>query len=450
MEKRENQVIPSSERSQDMEVNFGRRRFFKASAIGATLGVAALTTNKKAFAAKTVQAAVTEEHDEFPVKIAKDYKRFPQRNTVFARAMRGETPELEKNFQKFLSSDFALMGEGDRSILEKEPGWSAIEKALEVAAWAVEDKMNFGSKFGVPQCPYYAWEGPTSHVEHRFDSKVEASKVVKKAAKTLGASLVGITPYDERWTYDPLYNALENKDIPAEFPFKPKSVVVLALEMDYERMATAPSWLECSAVAEQYSRMATVGFSVATFLRSLGYKSFAVGNDVALSVPYAVASGLGEAGRNGIVLTYEYGPRVRLVKVFTELELAYDKPKTFGVRDFCERCQRCADACPGKAIPKDEKPSFKVQNKSNNHGVEKWAIDAEKCCKYWGEMSGDCGVCITSCPYNKPDFWHHKMVVWATRAAPGPLHGLLREMDIVFGYGNTFDKKALLQWWDKG
>jgi hypothetical protein len=30
---------------------------------------------------------------------------------------------------------------------------------------------------------------------------------------------------------------------------------------------------------------------------------------------------------------------------------------------------------------------------------------------------------------------------------PGPVHSFMREMDIVFGYGNTFDEKAVKKFW---
>jgi epoxyqueuosine reductase QueG len=106
--------------------------------------------------------------------------------------------------------------------------------------------------------------------------------------------------------------------------------VAIAVEMDYETIALSPSSLEGAATGLGYSRMSSVGYSVATFIRALGYRAFANGNDVSLSIPYAIAAGLGELGRHGMLITPEYGPRVRLVKVFTELELKPDKPKTFG------------------------------------------------------------------------------------------------------------------------
>ena len=73
-------------------------------------------------------------------------------------------------------------------------------------------------------------------------------------------------------------------------------------------------------------------FSIlAEFIRILGYKAIPMGNDTSLSIPLAIDAGLGELGRHGLLITPEYGPCVRLCKVFTDLPLEPDKPIQFGV-----------------------------------------------------------------------------------------------------------------------
>lgn len=49
-------------------------------------------------------------------------------------------------------------------------------------------------------------------------------------------------------------------------------------------------------------------------------------NDTALAIPYAIKAGLGEYGRHGLLITPEYGPRVRIGKIFTDMPLAHDVP----------------------------------------------------------------------------------------------------------------------------
>ena len=83
----------------------------------------------------------------------------------------------------------------------------------------------------------------------------------------------------------------------------------------------------------------------------------------------------------------------------------------------------------------------------NNSGVDKWYLDAKSCFEYWCKGNNSCASCITSCPYNKPEFWHHRMVDKLNTIMPDKLHSLMREMDILFGYGNTFDEKAVKKFW---
>ena len=63
-------------------------------------------------------------------------------------------------------------------------------------------------------------------------------------------------------------------------------------------------------------------------------------------VPMAIDAGLGELGCHGILITRNFGRRVRISKVFTDLPLMPDKSVEFGVREMCEFCRKCAKACP--------------------------------------------------------------------------------------------------------
>ena len=74
-------------------------------------------------------------------------------------------------------------------------------------------------------------------------------------------------------------------------------------------------------------------------------------NDTALVIPFAIKAGVGEYARNQMVITPEFGPRLRFSKILTNMPLARDSPHANGVRAFCDICTKCAGACPVKALP---------------------------------------------------------------------------------------------------
>ena len=72
-------------------------------------------------------------------------------------------------------------------------------------------------------------------------------------------------------------------------------------------------------------------------------------NGLQISIRHAaVAAGLGELGYMGIVLTPEYGSRIRFAAILTRLELEPD-PMYDGPR-LCNNCGICAKVCPTGAL----------------------------------------------------------------------------------------------------
>jgi reductive dehalogenase len=442
----------------------------KLGALGTLVAGAAVGTAPTAVAGKSIEKEIKKNkvkaHDDFPYQIDPDYKPFDQRKQIFTQGFMRTNPHLAKVAKEYMDSIHLL---GDPKLGE---GYTQVDHALREGAGALMKYTTDFSAAAIPGHGILNWAQKkkpngmfdpivVAHKKHKFSSKSEATEAIKRAAKLYGADLVGITKNDPRWNYTPVVDftkGWEGKDPTinwSEFPFKPKSVIVLAFEMDYEAMATAPSLVEEGATMEGYSRMSKTAFQMSVFLKNLGYQSVPCTNDTALSVPYAIAAGLGEASRIGILVTYKYGPRVRLAKVFTDFDFVeYDKPQTFGVFEFCKRCKRCADACPSNSIPFDDEPTWKPTHKNahfetSNPGVYKWYLDGVSCWEYWAKNHGDCGSCIAACPYNKPDFWHHRLVDRISALLPGTTHSFMKEMDKVFGYGNVADKKAVRQFWSK-
>jgi len=442
-----------------------RRDFFKIGAVGAAAGTLSLiSTPKKLMAEKTAKAtknALIKTHNSVPNKIRADYKPMHQKDNLFGQALSMKRPDWAQKFMQF----------GREMHDNDKPGYTQADQALEFGAHALNATATGMSSACIPNVGLYGWEQKTtgnphnpldhnyvSKEKYEFKSRQQATDYIKRAARLYGADLIGITPRDERWDYASFLNPHRHDGGEKvfgweEFPFKPKSVIVLAFEMDYEGVAAAPSYIGSAAPGEGYSQMAKTAFQLSVFIKQMGYQAVAAGNDLGLSVPYAVAAGLGEVGRNGCLVSYKYGPRVRIAKIYTDFDLVeYDKPQAFGVAEFCDRCKRCADACPSKAITFADKPTFEPDYGTpdtwvNNPGVQKYYSNSEKCFDFWIESNSDCTSCITSCPYNKPDFWHHELVDSISALMPGPVHNFMREMDIVFGYGDTYDEKAVEKFW---
>lgn len=61
----------------------------------------------------------------------------------------------------------------------------------------------------------------------------------------------------------------------------------------------------------------------------------------------AVSCGMGEIGRNNLLLTPEFGPHQRLCALVTEAPLQADSRRNVAL---CTGCGRCAEACPSGAL----------------------------------------------------------------------------------------------------
>lgn len=127
----------------------------------------------------------------------------------------------------------------------------------------------------------------------------------------------------------------------------------------------------------------------------------------------ATLAGLGFIGRSTLVITPEYGPRVRWITVLTDLELEPDKPFT---KDLCSEqplCRNgglCIRACPYSAIipgpSQGVEPGKKViYNKCVVAHEFDPVLDTtwEKHIRRVSERGfAECTKCNVACPYGKP------------------------------------------------
>ncbi len=370
--------------------------------------------------------------------IQEDFERFNQKSDVFRRSWWDDRIRSEKARLFYATYREPL------KTFRKADGFTQKDYALRNAAWHVSDlftelkededrREGFSDEFSLYR------GGAPERIE--AGSPEDAAAEIKQVVKTFGADLVGVTRFDQRWMYVNKFSDMSKREKPQEIPEGMTSVIVTAQSMDHDLIRTVPSALSGAATGHGYSRDAMVVIALAQYIQNLGYRAVASMNDTSLAIPTAIHAGLGEYGRLGLLITKEFGPRVRLGKVFTDMPLAHDVPISFGVKEFCEGCRRCTDSCPVKAIPGGD-PSTDRHNESNIRGVSKWSVDGEKCFGYWTAQNTDCSICVRVCPYNK-DYtkWRFRVGRWL---AGTPLRKFMLWLDVKLGYGKRMAPK---DWW---
>lgn len=104
-----------------------------------------------------------------------------------------------------------------------------------------------------------------------------------------------------------------------------------------------------------------------------------------LSIKYAAyCVGLGNFGMNHLLITKDYGPRIRMTTILTDAPLEAEGKEAVlpFINEKCKSCMKCIEICPADAIFADGN------------------IDRQKCAQYmFSELGGlRCGLCIKVCP----------------------------------------------------
>lgn len=363
-------------------------------------------------------------------------KRFNQKNDIFSRAVWDDTINPKKFFASYDIANYSP---------KKSKGFDHWDFAFRNASWHLTDTVGErnieknGSVEGFTD--YYSTGTPPSPTKVKLVSPEMATARIKRAAKMFGAGMVGICKVDERWVYSHNFNRKSQSATVLDLPEHMKYAIMLIIPMDYDLSKTFPAALSGAATGIGYSYGLNCAVSLAQFITNLGYDAIASLNDTALSIPMAIEAGLGEYGRNGLLITPEFGPNVRIAKVFTDLPLVLDEATEFGVEKFCTTCDKCAKGCPVKAIPNGA-PEAAAPNISSHQGIKKWTVNAEKCFKFWVNMNTDCAICIRVCPYNK-DYskWWNRVGI---KLANSPFRKLMNKLDSMMKFGKRITAE---EWW---
>ncbi len=138
-------------------------------------------------------------------------------------------------------------------------------------------------------------------------------------------------------------------------------------------------------------------------LHTQGFKS-----RISLSIPLKPAAtqcGLGYQGKNTLLITPQYGPRVRLIAVLTDASLTIDTPFT---QNLCQDCECCVQACPTHALT----PYALTLNRCLTYAVELPAAtnvpqevrqqERQLITRPTAHSYLECAICIDACPFGQP------------------------------------------------
>ncbi|MDR0881044.1 MAG: hypothetical protein LBP55_00645 [Candidatus Adiutrix sp.] len=225
----------------------------------------------------------------------------------------------------------------------------------------------------------------------------------RSAALLAGAALAGAAPLDERYLYT---HSLEGWPIrrtagaaweigPAGLGLPRQAGTVLVLgyvripEIMGRHRVQAGLWPPGGWLDWPGQVAATLKLS--DWLSAQGYLALPSAGGLLLAAHHGALAGLGELGRQGLLITPEYGPNLRLFTILTDYPFEPGSPVIFGVADYCETCQRCINECPAKALTEGRR----------RPGLFQWPVNHRACFDHWLEKKEPCRKCIEICPYTR-------------------------------------------------
>ncbi len=229
-----------------------------------------------------------------------------------------------------------------------------------------------------------------------------AARVVEKA-KEFGASLAGIasvaslkaSPSYDLYGTSPYYEGCDS----IEWPEDAKSVLVLALsheasrpELDWWSQIPGRTLGNCQLMSLAKNLAQWIGPELGINARLVVYHIEKGGVFLKDS---ATLAGLGVIGKNNLLITPEFGPRVRLRALFLDADLEPTGPAAFNPCAGCD--MPCRTACPQEAF-RDGSYTLSLcneemrENDMNSVMVENWVNDS------LGRVLKYCRACEFACP----------------------------------------------------
>jgi len=208
----------------------------------------------------------------------------------------------------------------------------------------------------------------------------------------LGASFVGFS-----YLHEKLPEYLKNFPYAITFGVRLSDAIVNEIE-DKPTFNYFNHYRSLNALIDQISLRTSL------YIQNNGYMAYTIGASQSVPSapqPYsgvfphktgAVVSGMGWIGKNGLFIHNEFGPRVRLGTVLTNMELPYKNEIT---NSKCGSCNLCVKACPAMALTGSE------WREGDSRDM---VVNAQACSEYMNKnfkhigRGSVCGICIKVCP----------------------------------------------------
>lgn len=328
-----------------------------------------------------------------PVRDTSRALPYDERDTMFARNNLQHYPELMEKYYTLRPENRSK----DRQIHQK-PEFGEKEQVFHDADTAPCYAAAF--EYLERSIPLSAGEvfGPEKAID-----PIRFARTITEFAEFYGAVDVGFLPLLPHHFYSHKGRHAQHWGDRTDTAHKTAIAIVVPMRVDMIKKGPTSCVLQESA--RKYVEAAKISNILAGYIRQFGYPARAHNdaNYEILCVPIAVETGLGELGRMGLFMHRTHGPCVRLAVVTTTLELPRSKPNPpLHMEDFCRMCKKCADNCPSGSISQGDEPV--------SRNIRHWSIHQEKCFSYWKTMGSDCGVCLSVCPYTKPNTLIHRIV----------------------------------------
>jgi len=237
--------------------------------------------------------------------------------------------------------------------------------------------------------------------------------------RDLDIPLVGVADV-RRWEDPPFKPWMPREFFPQSIFPAARSVIVIGLPVQLPVLETSPSiyyremYNVLNSLLDQYT------YRIAEFLNKEGFPSAFVPRDgygsieILLEKPIAFFShrhaaycaGLGTFGVNNMLLTPEYGPRVRFGSVITAAPLPSDPVRE---DNLCIRCMRCVRMCPSSALSNLDYPE----------GITDKFACATLSASLHRRYISPCGICIKVCPVGEDRIFYDREDLSIYEQTPG-------------------------------